>query len=169
MPHRAPDREFLRTPCNGGASQSGTCVPYVLLEFFPPTCYFSTMSDRMFAQTCPNCGGICPQQAESCKYCKIQFCKCQFVFFEQAGPAKRRSAYCCDHTRYRNGSRTDRDQYLALLTYSSASCRDLVGAVSKNGNALESAVIFRSRGLLACTTFGCLRAGLSVVAAITHS
>lgn len=31
------------------------------------------MSDRMFAQTCPNCGGICPQQAESCKYCKFSF------------------------------------------------------------------------------------------------
>ena len=27
----------------------------------------------MFAQTCPNCGGICPQQAESCKYCKYSF------------------------------------------------------------------------------------------------
>ena len=31
------------------------------------------MSDRMFAQTCPNCGGICPQQAEACKYCKFSF------------------------------------------------------------------------------------------------
>jgi hypothetical protein len=31
------------------------------------------MSDRMFAQTCPNCGGICPQQAETCKYCKFSF------------------------------------------------------------------------------------------------
>ena len=31
------------------------------------------MSDRMFAQTCPNCGGICPQQAEICKYCKCSF------------------------------------------------------------------------------------------------
>jgi hypothetical protein len=27
----------------------------------------------MFAQTCPNCGGICPQQAETCKYCKFSF------------------------------------------------------------------------------------------------
>ena len=27
----------------------------------------------MFAQTCPNCGGICPQQAEICKYCKFNF------------------------------------------------------------------------------------------------
>jgi len=27
----------------------------------------------MFAQTCPNCGGICPQQAETCKYCKYSF------------------------------------------------------------------------------------------------
>jgi hypothetical protein len=31
------------------------------------------MSDRMFAQTCPNCGGICPQRAETCKYCKYRF------------------------------------------------------------------------------------------------
>jgi translation initiation factor 2 gamma subunit (eIF-2gamma) len=31
------------------------------------------MSDRMFAQTCPNCGGICPQEAETCKYCKFSF------------------------------------------------------------------------------------------------
>lgn len=31
------------------------------------------MSDRMFAQTYPNCGGICPQQAETCKYCKLRF------------------------------------------------------------------------------------------------
>jgi len=31
------------------------------------------MSDRMFAQTCPNCGGICPQQAETCKYCNCRF------------------------------------------------------------------------------------------------
>jgi hypothetical protein len=27
----------------------------------------------MFAQTCPNCGGICPQHAETCKYCKFNF------------------------------------------------------------------------------------------------
>jgi hypothetical protein len=27
----------------------------------------------MFAQTYPNCGGICPQQAETCKYCKFSF------------------------------------------------------------------------------------------------
>ena len=27
----------------------------------------------MFAQTCPNCGGICPQHAETCKYCKSSF------------------------------------------------------------------------------------------------
>ena len=31
------------------------------------------MSDRMFAETCPNCGGICPRQAETCKYCKWSF------------------------------------------------------------------------------------------------
>ena len=31
------------------------------------------MSDRMFARTCPNCGGICPQQADTCKYCKFSF------------------------------------------------------------------------------------------------
>jgi uncharacterized membrane protein YvbJ len=31
------------------------------------------MSDRIFAQTCPNCGGICPQQAETCKYCEFSF------------------------------------------------------------------------------------------------
>src|ERR1700719_2463794 len=43
------------------------------LEFSPATCYFWKMSDRMFAQTCPNCGGICPQQAETCKYCKFSF------------------------------------------------------------------------------------------------
>jgi hypothetical protein len=58
---------------NGGINQAGTYVPHVLLEIFPATCYFSTMSDRMFAQTCPNCGGICPQQAETCKYCKFSF------------------------------------------------------------------------------------------------
>jgi hypothetical protein len=27
----------------------------------------------MFAQTCPNCGGICPQQAETCIYSKFNF------------------------------------------------------------------------------------------------
>jgi len=43
------------------------------LEFSPATCYFWKMSDRVFAQTCPNCGGICPQQAETCKYCKFSF------------------------------------------------------------------------------------------------
>jgi hypothetical protein len=26
----------------------------------------------MFAETCPSCGG-CPQQAETCKYCKFSF------------------------------------------------------------------------------------------------
>jgi hypothetical protein len=31
------------------------------------------MSDRMFAQSCPNCGGICPLQAQTCKYCKFNF------------------------------------------------------------------------------------------------
>ena len=31
------------------------------------------MSDRMFTQSCPNCGGICPLQAETCKYCKFSF------------------------------------------------------------------------------------------------
>ncbi len=43
------------------------------MEIFLATCYLSRMSDRMFAQTCPNCGGICPQQAEICKYCKYSF------------------------------------------------------------------------------------------------
>ena len=27
----------------------------------------------MFAQSCPNCGGICPLQAQTCKYCKFNF------------------------------------------------------------------------------------------------
>jgi len=54
-------------------NQSGTHAPTVLLGFIRETCYFSTMSDRMFAQSCPNCGGICPLQAQTCEYCKFRF------------------------------------------------------------------------------------------------
>jgi hypothetical protein len=65
-------RVFVHVPNGDGAP----CKPLrteVALEFSAATCYFWKMSDRVFAQTCPNCGGICPQQAETCKYCKFSF------------------------------------------------------------------------------------------------
>jgi hypothetical protein len=27
----------------------------------------------MFAQSCPNCRGVCPRDARVCKYCKFRF------------------------------------------------------------------------------------------------
>lgn len=88
----------------------------VPLEFSPATCYFWKMSDRMFAQTCPNCGGICPQQAETCKYCKFSFSSTN-VLSERAGSPKEWSADCRGRSRYPHGSRLAGDQHLALLAY----------------------------------------------------
>lgn len=44
-------------------------VPLVPLEVFFGTCYFSLMSERLYSKSCPECGGICPLQAHTCKYC----------------------------------------------------------------------------------------------------
>jgi hypothetical protein len=64
---------FFCTCPNGFGAALRRLPAEVALEFSPATCYLWKMSDRMFAQTCPNCGGICPQQAETCKYCKFSF------------------------------------------------------------------------------------------------
>jgi hypothetical protein len=42
----------------------------------------------MFAQTCPNCGGICPQQAETCKYCKFSFSNANTFSLNRLVPRK---------------------------------------------------------------------------------
>lgn len=31
------------------------------------------MSDRLYTKVCDSCGGICPLQAEACRYCKTEF------------------------------------------------------------------------------------------------
>jgi len=62
-----------------------------------------------------------PPAGRDLQILQIQFCQCQFVLFEGVGPTKWRSADRRGHTRYLNGSRTDRDQHLAALTYSGTS------------------------------------------------
>jgi hypothetical protein len=47
------------------------------------------MSDRVFAETCPNCGGICPQQAGTCKYCKFSFSSTNTFSLNGLVPQKR--------------------------------------------------------------------------------
>jgi len=31
------------------------------------------MSDRLYTKVCDSCGGICPLQAVTCRYCKADF------------------------------------------------------------------------------------------------
>ena len=71
----------------------------------------SEMSDRMFAQTCPNCGGICPQQAEAWQILQIQFFKHKYVLYGRAGPPKKQPADCSDRGRYPDGIRSARHQH----------------------------------------------------------
>lgn len=33
----------------------------------------SPMSDRLYTKVCDSCGGICPLQAVTCRYCKTDF------------------------------------------------------------------------------------------------
>ena len=40
------------------------------------------MSDRMFAQTCPQCSGICPAHAQVCRYCKSSLPRAKRYSFE---------------------------------------------------------------------------------------
>jgi hypothetical protein len=50
-----------------------TPTPFVPLEVFSGTCYLSTMSDRLYSKSCPECGGVCPLQAQTCRYCGASF------------------------------------------------------------------------------------------------
>lgn len=31
------------------------------------------MSERLYSKSCPECGGVCPLQARTCKYCNTSF------------------------------------------------------------------------------------------------
>jgi len=31
------------------------------------------MSERLYSKSCPDCGGVCPLQARTCKYCNSVF------------------------------------------------------------------------------------------------
>jgi uncharacterized membrane protein YvbJ len=31
------------------------------------------MSDRLYSKSCPECGGVCPLQAQTCRYCGARF------------------------------------------------------------------------------------------------
>ena len=31
------------------------------------------MSDRLYSKSCPNCGGVCPLDVDTCRYCKSSF------------------------------------------------------------------------------------------------
>jgi hypothetical protein len=43
------------------------------MEVFSCTCYFLLMSERLYSKSCPECGGVCPLQAQACKYCRFSF------------------------------------------------------------------------------------------------
>jgi len=80
-------------------------------------CYFSTIvGQNVSRKRAQNCGGICPQEAETCKYCKFSL-QVPIRSSERARFTKGRSADCRSHPCYRSGRRPPRDQYLALLTY----------------------------------------------------
>ena len=36
------------------------------------------MSERLYTKVCDSCGGICPLQAASCRYCKTDFPSAKF-------------------------------------------------------------------------------------------
>jgi len=46
---------------------------FVLLEDWFCTCYFLVVSERLYSKSCPQCGGICPLQAQTCRYCHASF------------------------------------------------------------------------------------------------
>jgi hypothetical protein len=54
-------------------NESGTSNPFVLLEVFLCSCYLLLMSERLYSKSCPDCGGVCPLQAQTCKYCNSSF------------------------------------------------------------------------------------------------
>ena len=31
------------------------------------------MSERLYSKSCPECGGVCPLQARTCRYCNSSF------------------------------------------------------------------------------------------------
>jgi len=31
------------------------------------------MSERLYSKSCPECGGVCPLQARTCRYCNASF------------------------------------------------------------------------------------------------
>jgi hypothetical protein len=31
------------------------------------------MSERLYSKSCPECGGVCPLQAQTCRYCSASF------------------------------------------------------------------------------------------------
>jgi hypothetical protein len=54
-------------------NEPGTSAQFVPLEVFAGTCYFSVMSERLYSKSCPQCGGVCPLQARTCRYCNVSF------------------------------------------------------------------------------------------------
>lgn len=43
------------------------------MEVFSGTCYLSFVSDRLYSKSCAECGGVCPLQARTCRYCSASF------------------------------------------------------------------------------------------------
>jgi hypothetical protein len=66
-----------------------------------------------------------PPTGRDLQILQIQFFWHEQFLSERAGLTKKRSADCPHRARYPNGSCIDRDEYLALLTCSSTSRRDL--------------------------------------------
>lgn len=46
---------------------------FVALEVSSGTWYSSLMSERLYSKSCPECGGVCPLQAQTCRYCSASF------------------------------------------------------------------------------------------------
>jgi hypothetical protein len=55
------------------SERTGASATSVLLEDFCRTCYFWVMSERLYSKSCPECGGVCPLQAQACRYCNSNF------------------------------------------------------------------------------------------------